>query len=371
MDVTRGSLAHHRVELLIPALYEGARLRGRLTLERGPVRREFDIQDGVLVGERSNQPSEHLAQLLDNLRVLDARRSAAAFEAAEASGVPFGAFLVERGFVEQGRLRELLEHKAREAICDCYAWQSGSFTFAPGEPTIAQQGVGLALSLPQLHREALARRREWRAFWTLFPDRRQHFEVIQPAAASTPEEAAMVALAARGATLEDLLRASPDGALAAARRLQSLQRRECLHAVPLEDTDFAEPPSLSDTLTLAQALLFEGRSEEAAALTSTVLERAPVPEAETLYAEAQTHLAGLAANALEALAAALRLAPSPREVPPGVNADDLYLLSKLRQARDPAAALRSAAMGELAAYRSVQRLVAAGLVDVDAGGEPH
>lgn len=374
MEACKGSLAHYRVELLIPALFEGANVRGRLRLERGPVRRQFEIMDGMLVAESSNQPGEHLAQLLANLKVLDAGRAAAAYEAAEALKVTYGAFLVERGFLERDRLREVLEHKARESFFDCYGWQSGSFEFTPGEPSLSPQAVRLSLQLPSLHRDGLARRREWRAFQAQFPNPQQHFELVRVPRDLPAEELAMLELAARGATLEDLLKASPDGAMAAARRLQSLQRRDYLLAVPLSQPVDAEEPSFSDTMRLAQSLLFEGKTEEAAALTSQVLERGPVEEAQRLYGEAEQLLTGSASQALATLAAAMRLAPSPTEVPQGVTADDLYLLSKLRQARDPALALRSAAMGELAAYRSVKRLMEAGLLDVEPGepaGEPH
>ncbi|MGZ3461173.1 MAG: DUF4388 domain-containing protein, partial [Archangium sp.] len=110
MDRFKGNLASYRLQLLMPAFFEAPAVDGVLRVERAAVRRHFFFQRGWLVGESSSEPTEHLGQMLARLRLLDAARAAAAFDAAEAAGVPFGTFVVERGLVARARLLEAMEH---------------------------------------------------------------------------------------------------------------------------------------------------------------------------------------------------------------------------------------------------------------------
>src|SRR5919201_1409635 len=81
----------------------------------------------------------------------------------------FGTFLVDRGYVAPAQLLQALSHKAQEAFFDCYTWESGELELMPCE---LPEGVGVSLRLPlgALHRDALARRRDWRSFREAFPN---------------------------------------------------------------------------------------------------------------------------------------------------------------------------------------------------------
>jgi len=93
-----------------------------------------------------------------------------------------------------------------------------------------------------------------------------------------------------------------------------------------------------------------------------VLDRAPVPEAHTLYRRAEQQLALALAEKEIVLEGRLAFATLPRPAPSQLTADDLYLYGKLKGARSVRAALREAAMGEVGAWRSLGRLRDAGLV---------
>ena len=56
--------------------------------------------------------------------------------------------------------------------------------------------------------------------------------------------------------------------------------------------------------------------------------------------------------------------PLPRPVPSTLTADDLYLYSKLRGSVTIRKALRTAAMGEAGAARSMHRMLAMGLIRI-------
>ncbi|WP_434391437.1 DUF4388 domain-containing protein [Melittangium boletus] len=368
MERFKGSLASYGLTLLMPAFFDALGVEGTLRVERAAVRRQFFLRDGYLVGESSSDPREHLGQVLARLRILDASRAAMAFEASEAARVPLGAFLVERGLVERTRLIEAMEHKAREALFDCYGWQSGEVEFIPGRPA-ALQGQGQAVALPrlglrELHRDARTRLREWSVFWTLFagPDTtfaaRREF-LVETAAA---EEEQLLRLAEQGRTLGELLAASNEGAVHAARWVLRMYRRGALS--PCKAPVVSADAGLAELLAQARRLVEAGRYEEAVAVAAQALERAPIPEAHALYREAEVRLTVALAEEVLALDGRLSFEPLPRPLPPSLTADDLYLHAKLRNSRSVREVLRNAAMGELAAYRALRRLMATGVARV-------
>ncbi|MFP2908694.1 DUF4388 domain-containing protein [Pyxidicoccus sp. 3LFB2] len=365
MESFNGSLASYRLQMVMPPLFAAPGVEGTLRVERGAVRRCFQIKDGHLVGESSNDPREHLAQVLVNLRILDAPRAAAAFEAAEGAGIPYGTFLVQRCFVELPRLIEALEHKAREALFDCYAWESGEVEFTPGLPSFGR-AVGLKLPLATLHRDAVSRLREWAVFRDIFPRQDVTFRVFREFAVETfsEEEDVLLDLATGGATLAEMLTSAKEGPLFAARWVLHLYRRGALAPRQPKGPQLGESAELAELLNLVKRFLETGKYDHAVALAGQVLERGPVPEAHALYREAEVRLTLALSDELFALDGRLVFEPIPRPTPPDLTADDLYLYSKLRGSRSIRQALRTAAMGELAASRSVHRLMASGLIHV-------
>jgi hypothetical protein len=349
----------------MPAFFEEPAVDGMLRVERGAVRRHFFFQRGYLVGESSSEATEHLGQVLARLRILDAERAAEAFQAAEAAGVPFGTFVVERGLVARVRLLEAMEHKAREALFDCYGWESGEVEFRPGLPPLGR-AVELQLGLKELHRDALARLLEWKVFWNLFPGPGMTFGVYREFAVETvaAAEEQLLQLAEKGATLSELLAASPEGPLHGARWVLRLYRRGALTPRKPRGPKVGEATRLADLLELARGLVDGGRYEEAVAVAAQVLERAPVPDAHALYREAEVRLTVALAEEVLALDGRLYFEPLPRPPPPSLTADDLYLYTKLRGSRSVLEVLRNTAMGELAAYRALKRLMEAGVAKV-------
>ncbi|WNG47536.1 DUF4388 domain-containing protein [Archangium minus] len=365
MDRFKGNLASYRLQLLMPAFFEAPAVDGMLRVERGAVRRHFFFQRGYLVGESSSEPMEHLGQVLVRLRILDAAGAAAAFDAAEAAGVPFGTLLVERGLVSKARLMEAMEHKAREALFDCYGWESGEVEFRPGLPPLGR-AVELQLGLKELHRDALVRLREWKVFWDLFPGPSTTFGVYREFAVErvSAAEEQLLQLAEKGATLSELLAASPEGPLHGARWVLRLYRRGALTPRKPRGPKVGEATALADLLALARGLVEAGRYEEAVAVVGQALERAPVPEAHALYREAEVRLTVALADEVLSLDGRLYFEPLPRPLPPSLTADDLYLYAKLRGSRSVREVLRNAAMGELAAYRALRRLMDADIARV-------
>jgi hypothetical protein len=361
MQAIQVSLTSYRMPLLIPALSEGAHASGTLRVERGKVRRDFELRDGYLVAASSTAPWEHLSQVLCDLRIMDTARAAEAFAAAEAEDAPLAQWLMERGMVEQPRLLEALEHKAREALFDCYTWESGDLWFQPGEA--APRGLDLKLKLMTLHRDGEARLREWKAFREVLPSpdttfrvERQHLRF-----GGSAEERALLDAAELGATVQDLLGMSREGPMFVARRVLHLYHRGAL--VPWKQAEALSQVSAVDAqLKRARDLLRRGECERAAEIALRVLDQTPTPEAHELFREAEAHAAKKLAMKVAELEGRLNFMPIPQPPPPELTSDDLYLHAKLRGAPNLAEALRQSAMGELAATRSLFRLVDCGAI---------
>ena len=366
MERFKGNLANYGLRLLMPAFFEAPGVAGVLRVERGAVRRYFFLQSGTLVGVSSSEPGEHLGQVLARMGVWDAASAAEAFEEAEAAAVPFGMYVVERGWVARERLEEALEHKAREALFDCYSWESGEVEFRPGLPPLGRAVTIAGLGLRELHRDALLRLREWRVFWTLFPGPGTPFDVYRECAVETVSaaEERLLALAEQGATLGELLAASPEDSHVNARWVLRLYRRGALAPRAGAGPRVGETPAVAQLLSLARTFVETGRYEEAVAVAAQALESAPVPEAHALYREAEVRLTVAMAEEVMALEGRLSLAPLPSRPPASLTADDLYLHAKLRGGRSVREVLRGTAMGELAAYRGLKRLMDAGLATV-------
>jgi hypothetical protein len=352
------------MEVVIPALLS-RKAQGTLRIERGAVIRYFFFRSGFLVGEGSNTPAEHLGQVLVDLGLLDAPRAALAFEAAELAKIPYGAFLVRQQFVDLPRLLEALEHKAREAFFDCYNWDSGEAEFTLQLPSL-EQAVELKLPLPGLHRDALARRREWRVFKTIFPGMDTSFRVFREHGTGrfSEEECALMKRAEAGATLAELLASGKEARIHVARRLLHLYRRGALAPHRAQGPSHGESLQVEELLEAARSFMEAGKCEHALAVVEQVLERGPVPEAHALYREAEVKLTLALCDELFSMDGRLAFEPLPRPLPSSLTADDLYLYSKLRGSTTVRQALRTAAMGEAAAARSMHRMLAMGLIRI-------
>jgi hypothetical protein len=363
MEHFKGSLTHYSMDVVIPALLS-RKAQGTLRVERGSVIRYFFFKGGFLVGEGSNTPSEHLGQVLVDLGLLDAPRAALAFEAAELAKIPVGAYLVHQQFVELPRMVEALEHKAREAFFDCYNWDTGEVEFTLQLPSL-EKGVELKMPLTSLHRDAVARRREWKVFRTIFPGMDTTFHVFREHAGRfSEEELSLMKRAETGATLAELLACGKESRIFVARRLLHLYRRGVLAPYREQGPSHGESLQVEELLEAARSFMEAGKYDHALAVVEQVLERGTVPEAHALYRDAEVKLTLALCDELFSMDGRLVFEPLPRPLPSSLTADDLYLYSKLRGSATVRQALRTAAMGEAAAARSMHRMLAMGLIRI-------
>jgi hypothetical protein len=354
-----GNLASYRLPLLMPAFFQGG-VSGTLRLCRGPVERTFSLEGGQLVAEASNDPHEHLAQALVDVGVLAPWAAVEAFHQAQARHQPYGAFLAE-GPVPEPVVRQVLVQKAREALFDCYRWESGEVEWIADAP--AATGCKLGLKLLPLHHDALAIWKEWKAFRELFPDPDTTFKVCSPRpSAWNAEELGVLMRAEACVPVSELVGTGADG-LVKARLLERLYRRGVLQARP----SLPQVSRLAEKVDRARQLLRDGDYERAASVAAEALRSAAVPEAQALYRNAASLLAQQVSDGLQSLEGRLEVRPMLGPPPQLLTMADLYWYSRLRASTRLLETLQSSSpsgVPQVLAFQSMKRLMALGLVRV-------
>ena len=149
---------------------------GNLTVERGPVVRTFHFDSGYVTGASSNDPSEHLGQLLINRGLISETQLNEAFEVQADTGVLLGKILLMVGAVEESPLRQVLEEKIRESLFDALAWNEGAFQFerAPDRSVLAFE---VSVNLRTAVEDGRKRVAEWNVLREVIPDDSDSFHV--------------------------------------------------------------------------------------------------------------------------------------------------------------------------------------------------
>lgn len=124
---------------------------GELTLARGAVSKTFRIEAGSITSCSSTNPREYLGQYLVDLGYISAddlsRMSLVKLE----SSALLGHLLTVVGLVKEVDVRDCLDRKIRDGLCDVLRWPDGSFRFE--EEVLAGVGPAAAdVSVPRRRR---------------------------------------------------------------------------------------------------------------------------------------------------------------------------------------------------------------------------
>jgi hypothetical protein len=224
--------------------------RGSVSLERGDVRRSFDVAAGDLCAARSNVPTEGLGMLLIGRDLVgDEVMQEALHRQAECGGSLAGSLLAISALSEQA-LRVLHEELVRESLAEAISWTEGGFEFIPG-PVEVELAVAVAIddALPFALAEA-PRRREIRR---VLPSDGVHLWVAdrERLPADRPDLAAVVAQVEAGRSVDQIASDAPS-------RFEALDRIAALieaGALRLERRTQRreQPDSQLDAAALAQA----------------------------------------------------------------------------------------------------------------------
>ncbi len=149
----------------------GSAKTGRLDFRRGPVVKEVYVQEGLIVGAASNQPTEMLGHHLVARGRLTEEQLRAAILARREGDEFLGQVLVRLGFVSQDDLLRALAERTEEIIYSLFEWEDADFHFEPG----ARPGpkvVLIALPVDQVLLRGVHRHDEMERIRQVFPSGR-------------------------------------------------------------------------------------------------------------------------------------------------------------------------------------------------------
>ena len=121
---------------------------GRFDFKRGTVIKEVYVQEGLIVGAASNQPTEMLGHVLVARGKLTEEQLRAGLLARRAEDEFLGQILVRLGFITRDDLLRALAERTEEIVYSLFEWEDAEFEFEPD----AKPGPKVVLiSLPVDH----------------------------------------------------------------------------------------------------------------------------------------------------------------------------------------------------------------------------
>jgi len=183
----------------------GSRKTGVLRLSRRAIEKRLLVQDGLVYSTWSNEQREYLREFLLREGLVSAERidEARVEEEHRDPRRLYGLILVEQGAIEEGELRRVLEHKAKESICEVFAWPDGKAEFDDGAIS-GDVFVHTELQIEPLILEGARRVEELSRIKEVFPSRRTTFRVLESPEDLTEAERQMLGLVSPGKSLEQL-----------------------------------------------------------------------------------------------------------------------------------------------------------------------
>jgi hypothetical protein len=130
----RGELGDIDVATLMGRLLQ-SRFTGRVQFRRGPAEKAIQFEDGRPVFAVSNLPHDRMGDLLYREGKITREQQQRARDLVVESGRRMGEILVEIGFLKPRELLPAVRHHIEDIVYSLFAWDSGEFAIAAGEPT--------------------------------------------------------------------------------------------------------------------------------------------------------------------------------------------------------------------------------------------
>jgi len=127
----------------LPDLLQWAEMNkktGTVSISYKGVERSFYLQAGNMVFVSSSKEGERLGEFLHSTGILEPRIIASALQVSKRHGMPFTAYLVEKGIVDQETLRQTLQSLVEKILSDALTWEGGTFEFSDDVPPLISKG---------------------------------------------------------------------------------------------------------------------------------------------------------------------------------------------------------------------------------------
>lgn len=148
-----------------------AQKTGRFDFRQGPLVKNVYLQDGLIVGAASNQPTEMLGHVLVARGKLTEEQLRAGLLARRDGDEFLGQILVRLGFVSREDLLRALGERTEEIVYSLFEWDDADFSFEPGAHP-GPKVVLISLAVDQVLLRGVHRHDEKRRIREVFPDGR-------------------------------------------------------------------------------------------------------------------------------------------------------------------------------------------------------
>jgi Domain of unknown function (DUF4388) len=180
----QGTLKTMNLTDLLQFLAAG-RKTGTLKFDLGKISKQVYFQNGLIVGSKSNDPREYLGQILLHYGKVDDAQLQLAREAQKNTGAKLGEVLVEKGFLTESEVLDILKTRTLDAIYDLFIWTEGRFEFYDDE-AVPDDLILIEVEPTNLIMEGIYRLDELARYRTLVPSERSVLELnVESAVLST------------------------------------------------------------------------------------------------------------------------------------------------------------------------------------------
>ena len=155
---------------------EAGRKTGTLKIARATIIKEIYLENGLIVGSKSNDPKELLGQVLLQYGKIAEDQLQAAMEIQRQAGGKLGVILVERGLVTPDDVTDALKTRTLEIIYDLFIWEEANFEFFDSEPVPADL-IRIRVDATSVIMDGIYRLDEWSRFRQVIPSDRTVFEL--------------------------------------------------------------------------------------------------------------------------------------------------------------------------------------------------
>lgn len=153
-----------------------ARKTGTLKVARAAIIKEIILEEGVIVGSRSNDPKELIGQVLLHYGKIGEEQLKAAMEIHRQSGDRLGNILSAQGIVSAADVVYALRMRTLDIIYDLFLWEEATFEFFDGEP-LPSDVIRIQVDAQSVIMEGIYRIDEWSRYRAQIPSDRTFFEL--------------------------------------------------------------------------------------------------------------------------------------------------------------------------------------------------
>lgn len=153
-----------------------ARKTGTLKVARAATVKEIILENGVIVGSRSNDPKEVIGQVLLHYGKIGEHQLQAAMEIHRQSGDRLGDILAAQGIVSAADVVYALRMRTLDIIYDLFLWDEATFEFFDGQE-LPSDVIRIQVEAQSVIMEGIYRIDEWSRYRAVIPSDRTFFEL--------------------------------------------------------------------------------------------------------------------------------------------------------------------------------------------------